>query len=66
VLAAGAVDIAQKFSRFTEHWSPKIIAESNGWQFKLVKARGEFVWHQHEIDEVWRMSHHGRRRIHRL
>jgi mannose-6-phosphate isomerase-like protein (cupin superfamily) len=49
----GAVDIVQKFDRFTEHWSPKIIAESNGWQFKLVKASGEFVWHQHEIDEVF-------------
>jgi mannose-6-phosphate isomerase-like protein (cupin superfamily) len=49
----GAVDIAQKFGRFTEHWSPKIIAESNGWQFKLVKASGEFIWHQHEIDEVF-------------
>lgn len=49
----GAVDIAQKFDRFTELWSPKIIAESNGWQFKLVKASGEFVWHQHEIDEVF-------------
>jgi mannose-6-phosphate isomerase-like protein (cupin superfamily) len=48
-----AVDIAQKFDSFTEHWSPKIIAESNGWQFKLVKASGEFVWHQHEIDEVF-------------
>ena len=44
----GAIDIAQKFGRFTEHWSPKIIAESNGWQFKLVKASGECVWHQHE------------------
>jgi mannose-6-phosphate isomerase-like protein (cupin superfamily) len=49
----GAVDIAQKFGRFTELWSPKIIAESNGWQFKLVKASGEFVWHQHDIDEVF-------------
>lgn len=49
----GAIDITQKFGRFTEHWSPKIIAESNGWQFKLVKASGEFVWHQHEIDEVF-------------
>lgn len=49
----GAIDIAQKFGRFTEHWSPKIIAESNGWQFKLVKAGGEFVWHEHEIDEVF-------------
>ena len=48
----GPIDIAQKSDRFTEHWSPKIIAESNGWQFKLVKVSGEFVWHQHEIDEV--------------
>jgi len=30
----GPVDIAQKFGRFTEHWSPKIIAEANGWQSK--------------------------------
>jgi mannose-6-phosphate isomerase-like protein (cupin superfamily) len=49
----GAVDIAQKFGRFTEYWSRKIIAESNGWQFKLVKVSGEFVWHQHELDEVF-------------
>ena len=49
----GPVDIAQKFGRFTEHWWPKIIAEANGWQFKLVKASGEFVWHQHEIDEAF-------------
>jgi mannose-6-phosphate isomerase-like protein (cupin superfamily) len=49
----GPVDIPQKFGSVTEHWSPKIIAESNGWQFKLVKASGEFVWHRHEIDEVF-------------
>ena len=49
----GVVDIAQKFGRVTEHWSPKIIAESNGWQFKLVKASGEFIWHQHQIDAVF-------------
>ena len=49
----GPVHIAQKFGRSTGHWSPKIIAEANGWQFKLVKASGEFVWHKHEIDEVF-------------
>lgn len=45
------INLAEKFSRFTEHWSPKIIAELNGQHVKLVKFRGEFVWHQHEHED---------------
>ncbi|MFC1725660.1 cupin domain-containing protein [candidate division KSB1 bacterium] len=48
------VNFAQKFNLFQDHWSPKIIAEMNNYQFKLVKLFGEFVWHSHdETDEVF-------------
>jgi mannose-6-phosphate isomerase-like protein (cupin superfamily) len=42
------INLADKFSLFTEHWSPKIAGELNGQQVKLVKFKGPFVWHQHE------------------
>jgi len=48
---------AEKFSQFTEHWSPKIDGELNGqqacqpWLVKLVKFKGEFVWHHHENED---------------
>lgn len=45
------VNIAQKLSLFTEHWSPKIVGELNGQQVKLVKLKGEFVWHQHDHED---------------
>ena len=39
---------------FTEHWSPRVIAEMNDYQMKLVKLHGEFVWHDHKnTDEVF-------------
>ena len=52
-VALAAVNLADKFARFEEHWSPKIIAETNGWEIKLVKAKGGFIWHHHDIDEVF-------------
>ena len=49
-----AINLAQKLSKFTEHWSPRVIAEMNDYQFKLVKFLGEFVWHDHkDTDEVF-------------
>ncbi len=45
------VNLAQKFSQFSDHWSPKIIAEINDFHVKLVKLKGEFVWHQHEHED---------------
>jgi mannose-6-phosphate isomerase-like protein (cupin superfamily) len=43
-----------KFRRFSEHWSPRVIAEMNDYQFKLVIIQGEFVWHEHaDTDEVF-------------
>lgn len=42
------VDVNEKLSLFDEMWSPKIVGELNGQYVKLVKLKGEFVWHQHE------------------
>ena len=48
------INLKEKFSRFSDHWSPKIIAEMNDYQFKLVKLKGEFLWHNHaKTDEVF-------------
>ncbi|MBO0471835.1 cupin domain-containing protein [Enterococcus sp. DIV0242_7C1] len=49
-----AIDLKQKLTLFNKHWSPKVIAEMNDYQFKLVKILDRFVWHQHEdTDEVF-------------
>ena len=45
------VNIAEKFSLFSEHWSPKIVGEVQGMHVKLAKLKGEFVWHQHENED---------------
>ena len=45
------VNIAQKFSLFQDHWSPKIVGELNDTHVKLVKVKGEFVWHHHEAED---------------
>ena len=48
------VNLNDKLSKFSDHWSPKVIAEMNDYQFKLVKIHGEFVWHNHpDTDEVF-------------
>jgi|TARA_B110000438_G_scaffold95200_1_gene94532 mannose-6-phosphate isomerase-like protein (cupin superfamily) len=48
------INLSSKFDNFKDLWSPKVIAEMNDYQFKLVKIKGEFVRHQHfETDEVF-------------
>ena len=48
------INLQSKFKLFSEHWSPKIIAELNEYQFKLVKIKGQFTWHDHEnTDEAF-------------
>jgi len=48
------INLEDKLSKFSEHWSPKVIAEMNDYQFKLVRIEGEFVWHEHpDTDEVF-------------
>lgn len=45
------VNLTQKFAQFHEHWSPKIAGEVNDSYVKLVKFKGEFVWHHHERED---------------
>ncbi|WKZ48575.1 MAG: cupin domain-containing protein [Anaerolineales bacterium] len=52
------INVKNKLSKFSEHWSPKIVAQMNDYQFKVVKAQGEFDWHSHpETDEVFLVLH---------
>jgi mannose-6-phosphate isomerase-like protein (cupin superfamily) len=45
------VNIEHKLSLFSDHWSPKIVGELNGQHVKLVKLKGEFVWHKHDNED---------------
>jgi mannose-6-phosphate isomerase-like protein (cupin superfamily) len=48
------VNFQQKFALFSEQWQPKVIAEMNDYQFKVVKIQGDFVWHSHkDTDETF-------------
>ena len=49
-----AINVFEKFGKFQEHWTPKLIAELNGQAVKLAKVSGEFVWHDHaDEDELF-------------
>lgn len=45
------ISVAEKLGTFTEHFSPKVIAELNGQEVKVVKFKGSFVWHHHETED---------------
>lgn len=48
------INFQEKLGLFTDHWSPRIIAQMNDLHFKLARIQGEFVWHSHpETDEVF-------------
>ena len=48
------INLKEKYSKFTKHWSPRIIAEMNNYQFKIAKIKGEFIWHDHkDTDETF-------------
>jgi mannose-6-phosphate isomerase-like protein (cupin superfamily) len=48
------IRLAQKFALFEEQWQPKVVAEMNDYQFKVVKLQGDFVWHEHsDTDEAF-------------
>ena len=53
-----SISLNEKFSLFSEHWRPKIIASLNGQDVKIVKVRGEFPWHHHDNEDefflVWK------------
>jgi mannose-6-phosphate isomerase-like protein (cupin superfamily) len=49
-----AINLGNKFGKFSDYWSPRVVAEMNDYQFKLAKIKGEFVWHRHaDTDEVF-------------
>jgi len=49
-----AINFSQKLALISEQWQPKVIAEMNDYQFKLVRLQGDFVWHDHqETDETF-------------
>lgn len=49
-----AINLGEKFGLFTEQWQPKVIAEMNDYQFKIVRLKGDFVWHTHaDTDEAF-------------
>lgn len=45
------INLTEKFNLFSEHWTPKIVAELNGQHVKIAKLLGEFEWHQHENED---------------
>ena len=48
------INIRQKLALFDDQWAPKVVAEMNDYQFKIVKLEGDFVWHDHpETDETF-------------
>jgi mannose-6-phosphate isomerase-like protein (cupin superfamily) len=48
------INFRDKFGLFAEQWQPKVVAEMNDYQFKLVKLRGDFIWHDHkDTDETF-------------
>ena len=48
------IRFSEKLAMLTEHWSPRVVAELNDYQFKIAKMQGEFVWHRHdETDEAF-------------
>ena len=49
-----SISFARKFELFSEQWLPKVIAEMNDYQFKIVRIEGDFIWHQHaDTDETF-------------
>lgn len=49
-----AINLAAKYALFNEHWAPKVIAQMNDYQFKVVKIEGDFIWHSHaDTDETF-------------
>ena len=57
------VNLAEKFASFQECWSPKVVAAVNDFHVKLVKLKGEFVWHTHEGEDELFLVLRGRLRM---
>ena len=52
----GAININEKLSKFNTYWDPKLVGKINGQEVKVVKLKGEFVWHDHkDADELFQV-----------
>ena len=58
------INLKEKFTKFDEHWSPKLIGELNGQYVKLAKGKGELVWHAHEDEDEFFLVVSGRLHLH--
>ncbi len=61
--AVQKVNLSEKLAGFQEPWSPRIVAAVNDFHVKLVKLKGEFVWHAHEAEDELFLVLHGRLRM---
>jgi mannose-6-phosphate isomerase-like protein (cupin superfamily) len=57
------INLNDKFALFTEHWRPKVVADVNGQELKIVKVLGEFPWHHHEHEDELFMVWKGKFRV---
>jgi mannose-6-phosphate isomerase-like protein (cupin superfamily) len=57
------INLAEKFSLFSEHWRPKVIARLNDQEIKLIKVQGEFPWHHHENEDEFFLVFKGSFRV---
>jgi mannose-6-phosphate isomerase-like protein (cupin superfamily) len=57
------INLDEKFGLFKEHWRPKIIAAVNGQEVKIIKVKGEFVWHHHANEDAFFMVWKGKFRV---
>jgi mannose-6-phosphate isomerase-like protein (cupin superfamily) len=55
--------VDEKFSRFSEHWRPKVVAALNGQEVKIVKVQGSFPWHHHDNEDEFFLVWKGRFRV---
>ena len=55
----GTINLAEKFGKFTEQWSPKVVGQLNDLHIKIAKVQGEFVWHSHADTDEFFMVHKG-------
>ena len=57
------INLAEKFAQFADYWSPKVAGDINDFQVKLVKLKGEFVWHHHDVEDELFLVVKGRLRM---
>ena len=59
-----SVNLSEKFSQISDFWNPRIVGELNGQHVKLVKIKGEFVWHHHDVEDELFLVVHGQLDMH--